>query len=224
MGTLLVGVLLLLPMYISNVWNTGHLPFNSNKPFDCFGQRYNISRILDGNGNFNLNLYEQYSVLSFFQTKIWRRNSIFPLDILVSLLFTSHPTPLPSSLLFWTTIVRCSMGSKTHFNQRDEIRSREIPTFICGLCKNILRYLKWYMHWYSSVALEWPLPLFTSTFLKLLNGYVVRLILLTFSVAFLHHWTYSSSGTSHWNHHRRYEQSDYFECPLRIYWWSRCFR
>ena len=49
-GMLAVGLFFMLPMYLNNVWYSGHLPFNMNRPFDRFGKRYNISRIVDTRG------------------------------------------------------------------------------------------------------------------------------------------------------------------------------
>jgi hypothetical protein len=54
---------MLLPMYLRNVWYTGHLPFNMNRPYDRYGNRYNITQVVDERANFVLEKYEAYSVI-----------------------------------------------------------------------------------------------------------------------------------------------------------------
>lgn len=56
-----VGCLVALGMYYSNTWNTGYLPPLSNKVFDDQVNRYNVSRILDDRGFFDLSKYMDYS-------------------------------------------------------------------------------------------------------------------------------------------------------------------
>ena len=63
-GMLLVGCCIFVPMYLRNVWYTGYLPFNMNRPFDRFGNPYNISQVLDERGNFIQEKYREYSVIA----------------------------------------------------------------------------------------------------------------------------------------------------------------
>lgn len=48
-------------LWWTNTWNTGYLPINSNRSFDRFGLRYNISRAIDDKGHFSKEEYEAYS-------------------------------------------------------------------------------------------------------------------------------------------------------------------
>lgn len=64
-GMLLVGLLFSLPMYLSNAWYTGYLPFNTNKLYDRLGNRYQIHNAVDDRANFDLEKYKSYSVRSF---------------------------------------------------------------------------------------------------------------------------------------------------------------
>ena len=59
---LFVGLFIILPMYLTNTWYTGHLPFNTNKLYDRYGKRFVPKLILDDRGNFDLEKYKAYSV------------------------------------------------------------------------------------------------------------------------------------------------------------------
>jgi len=48
-------------IWYTNAWNTGYLPINSNRVFDHFGKRYNVSRAIDHRGLFDAAKYEAYS-------------------------------------------------------------------------------------------------------------------------------------------------------------------
>lgn len=56
-------------MYLKNIWYFGHLPFNLNRPYDRYGNEYNISRVMDGAGNFLQEEYEHYSVSGLQDTE-----------------------------------------------------------------------------------------------------------------------------------------------------------
>ncbi|KEI39260.1 uncharacterized protein L969DRAFT_82123 [Mixia osmundae IAM 14324] len=60
-GMVVFGLLLIVPVYYSNVWNTKYLPINSNQLFDRFANRYNVSRVLDENFTLDPAKYEFYS-------------------------------------------------------------------------------------------------------------------------------------------------------------------
>lgn len=45
------------------VWEFGHFPLLSNIPYDRFGSRYNVTRVLGADNTFNLTAYEEYSEL-----------------------------------------------------------------------------------------------------------------------------------------------------------------
>lgn len=61
MAGLSIGTFALLVMWYTNVRYTGHLPINSNSLFDNTGQPYNLSRVVNANGTFVPELYQQYS-------------------------------------------------------------------------------------------------------------------------------------------------------------------
>ncbi|KAF8606444.1 OPT superfamily oligopeptide transporter [Ceratobasidium sp. AG-I] len=51
-------------MYYTNTWNFAYLPISSNRPFDRFGNVYNVSRVIDvGTYHLNETAYENYSDL-----------------------------------------------------------------------------------------------------------------------------------------------------------------
>jgi hypothetical protein len=62
LGALFFGLLILLPMYLRNIWYFGYLPFNMNRPFDRYGKNYNISLVVDEHANLVQEKYEAYSV------------------------------------------------------------------------------------------------------------------------------------------------------------------
>lgn len=55
------SMFVILGLWYSNAYNTGYLPINSNRVFDHFGKRYNISRAIDSHGLFDPAKYEAYS-------------------------------------------------------------------------------------------------------------------------------------------------------------------
>lgn len=57
----LIAAMMILALWLGNAWNTGHLPINSNSPFDNTGSRYNVTSILDSTGSFDQSSYEAYS-------------------------------------------------------------------------------------------------------------------------------------------------------------------
>jgi OPT family small oligopeptide transporter len=60
-----VGAALAFPViaavWFSNHYYTGYLPINSNGVFNNKGTRYNVSRIVDADGHFDIEAYRQYS-------------------------------------------------------------------------------------------------------------------------------------------------------------------
>jgi hypothetical protein len=61
-GVLIVGLLFNLPIYLTNVWYSGHLPFNSNKSYDRYGKPFRVRDVIDDRGNLVLEKYKAYSV------------------------------------------------------------------------------------------------------------------------------------------------------------------
>ncbi|CAG8222240.1 unnamed protein product [Penicillium salamii] len=61
LGMAAIGLLVILPVYFSNAWNTAYLPINSNDIFDNTGSSYNVSRILTPEFTLDVEAYEAYS-------------------------------------------------------------------------------------------------------------------------------------------------------------------
>ncbi|KAG8748166.1 hypothetical protein FRC10_008899 [Ceratobasidium sp. 414] len=56
-------------LYYTNTWNFAYLPISSSRPFDRFGQPYNVSRVIDlGTYHLNETAYENYSDLYLTST------------------------------------------------------------------------------------------------------------------------------------------------------------
>lgn len=59
------GAMIAFPMIVAvwwtNTWYTGFLPINTNKVWDRFGERYNVSRTIDERGIFDPDKYHAYS-------------------------------------------------------------------------------------------------------------------------------------------------------------------
>jgi hypothetical protein len=51
----------ILGVYYTNTWNTGYLPINSNRTWDNTGSRFNVSLVLNAEGEFDYDKYQQYS-------------------------------------------------------------------------------------------------------------------------------------------------------------------
>ena len=57
----LFSMVIIAAVYYTNTFNTAYLPINSNKPFDHFGNLYNVSAIIDKRGIFDGEKYAAYS-------------------------------------------------------------------------------------------------------------------------------------------------------------------
>jgi hypothetical protein len=49
------------PTQYSNVWHSAYLPLLSSQSFDNTGNVYNVSRVINADGLFNLQAYQSYS-------------------------------------------------------------------------------------------------------------------------------------------------------------------
>jgi len=56
-----VASMVAIGIYFTNTYNTGYLPINSNRVFDHFGKRYNITRAINNKGLFDSAKYQAYS-------------------------------------------------------------------------------------------------------------------------------------------------------------------
>ncbi|KDQ12029.1 hypothetical protein BOTBODRAFT_176795 [Botryobasidium botryosum FD-172 SS1] len=60
---MIITVPIVAAIWYTNTWYTGHIPINTNRPYDNMGNRYNVSKIVNSNGMFNQEAYEAYSPL-----------------------------------------------------------------------------------------------------------------------------------------------------------------
>ncbi|KAG9100511.1 hypothetical protein FRC06_004058 [Ceratobasidium sp. 370] len=80
---------IVLSIWLTNTWHTGHLPINSNRPYDRFGKQYKVTNVVDDFGFYDQAAYEAYSPLylsagqaflygSFFAetTKVYHKREI----------------------------------------------------------------------------------------------------------------------------------------------------
>ncbi|CZT50608.1 related to sexual differentiation process protein isp4 [Rhynchosporium secalis] len=56
-----IFMFVILGLYYTNTYNTSYLPINTNRVWDRFGERYNVSRAIDARGIFDPTKYEAYS-------------------------------------------------------------------------------------------------------------------------------------------------------------------
>lgn len=56
-----VSMIIILSLYYSNTYYTGHLPINMNLPYDRFGNVFNVRSIVDEHGIFDSEKYQKYS-------------------------------------------------------------------------------------------------------------------------------------------------------------------
>ena len=61
---LLSGLLFNVPMFLTNAWYSGYLPFNSNKLYDRHARRFKVSKIVDERGNLDVEKYHTFGVKS----------------------------------------------------------------------------------------------------------------------------------------------------------------
>jgi hypothetical protein len=69
-GMLLSGLLVNLPLFLTNTWYTGHVPFNTNRLYDRFGKPFVVRSVVDDRGNLNLESYKAYSVCRSGSSKL----------------------------------------------------------------------------------------------------------------------------------------------------------
>lgn len=50
-----------LGIWFTNAWDTAYIPINSPGTFDNLGARFNVSKIIDSQGNLDLASYQEYS-------------------------------------------------------------------------------------------------------------------------------------------------------------------
>jgi len=61
-GGMTIAFFMIVAFYFSNAWNTGYLPINSNRTFDRYGKRFNVSKVIDDRGILDEAAYQEYSM------------------------------------------------------------------------------------------------------------------------------------------------------------------
>ncbi|KAM3503523.1 hypothetical protein MY11210_008678 [Beauveria gryllotalpidicola] len=56
-----LSMFMIIGMWFTNAYGSAHLPINSNLPFDRFGKRYNVTRVLNERGTLDMAKYDAYS-------------------------------------------------------------------------------------------------------------------------------------------------------------------
>ena len=84
---------IILAIWYTNTWNTGYMPINVNQPYDRFGDRYNVTRVLDQNGFYDQAAYEAYSPLYLSAANAFIYGiffAIYPATIVYAYLYHRH--------------------------------------------------------------------------------------------------------------------------------------
>ncbi|KAJ6443632.1 small oligopeptide transporter, OPT family [Purpureocillium lavendulum] len=91
-GAFIAVALAIIPVYWSNLFNSAHVPINSNYVFDNLGQPYNISRVLNEDFTLDEEAYKAYSVpyLSAASTVTYACNFALYLAALVHVGLYNH--------------------------------------------------------------------------------------------------------------------------------------
>ncbi|XWX02244.1 hypothetical protein V2A60_010279 [Cordyceps javanica] len=56
-----MSMFMVIGIWFSNAYSSAHMPINSNLPFDRFGKRYNVTRVLNEHGTLDMAKYNAYS-------------------------------------------------------------------------------------------------------------------------------------------------------------------
>ncbi|KAF8706824.1 OPT oligopeptide transporter protein, partial [Rhizoctonia solani] len=84
---------IVLSIWLTNTWYTGHLPINSNRPFDRFGHQYKVTEVVDDNGFYDQAAYEAYSPLYLSAGQAFLYGSFFavyPATLVYAFLYHRH--------------------------------------------------------------------------------------------------------------------------------------
>jgi OPT family small oligopeptide transporter len=90
---MLLSFPIILAIWYTNTWYTGYLPININRPYDRFGNRYKVTKILDKNGFFDQAAYEAYSPLYLSASNAFLYGiffAIYPATIVYAYLYHRH--------------------------------------------------------------------------------------------------------------------------------------
>ncbi|CAE6449591.1 unnamed protein product [Rhizoctonia solani] len=84
---------IVLSLWLTNTWYTGHLPINSNRPYDRFGKQYKVTSVIDDNGFYDQAAYEAYSPLYLSAGQAFLYGSFFavyPATLVHAILYHRH--------------------------------------------------------------------------------------------------------------------------------------
>ncbi|CAE7182909.1 unnamed protein product [Rhizoctonia solani] len=84
---------IVLSLWLTNTWYTGHLPINSNRPYDRFGKQYKVTNVVNDKGFYDQAAYEAYSPLYLSAGQAFLYGSFFavyPATLVHSLLYHRH--------------------------------------------------------------------------------------------------------------------------------------
>jgi hypothetical protein len=84
---------IIVAIWFTNTWYTAYLPININKPYDRFGNQYEVTKILNDDGLFDKAAYEAYSPLYLSATNAFLYGvffAIYPATLVYAYLYHRH--------------------------------------------------------------------------------------------------------------------------------------
>ena len=92
-----MGMLITFPIIVAiwftNTWYTAYIPININKPYDRFGDRYKVTKIVNEDGLFDQAAYEAYSPLYLSASNAFLYGAFFavyPATLVYAYLYHRH--------------------------------------------------------------------------------------------------------------------------------------
>lgn len=96
------GLLAIIPLYFLNTFGTAHLPILGNYPYDKFGARYNVSRVVDpGTLNFNQTMYDSYPLKLSIGTVLRDMSFLMSNGAMLSYVFLYHRHEVMDTIRKW---------------------------------------------------------------------------------------------------------------------------
>jgi len=126
------SMFLVLGLWYSNTWGTGHLPLNSNRVYDHFGKSYNVSRAIHRqSGLFDARKYEKYSPAFLASGNITLYIfyfSIYTATLTYALLYQRHEMKLGFVELFNSIWKKKKVASR----RREDVHNRLMSAYADG--------------------------------------------------------------------------------------------
>lgn len=104
-------------LYYSNVWDLAYFPMLSDDLYDRFGNAYNVSKVLDSKGDFDLNAYNNYSPL--YLPASWAMTYLMAFALTSCVL-------VHTALFHWRTIVGSVHRMKV---EKDDIHAKLMAAY-----------------------------------------------------------------------------------------------